>query len=337
MAGLILAGLGGLALVAWVLGWSASPGMPEAQVSPTPPAASQQAVTPLPGVESLGLDPRKVALGRRLFMDTRLSRDDTISCATCHRLDQAGVDGLPVSVGIQGRRSMMNTPTVLNSGFNFRQFWDGRAATLEEQVPGPIHNPVEMATTWPEVLAKLNRDGDYPAAFKAIWPQGMKAEYIQQALAEFERSLVTPHAPFDRFLGGEARALDAQARRGWDLFSSLGCIACHQGVNLGGNLFAHLGVMGDYFRDRGRAITKEDLGRYNVTGREGDRHVFKVPSLRNVARTAPYFHDGSVAELGDAVEAMARYQLGVHLADAERQDLVAFLHSLNGELPKGGP
>ena len=156
---------------------------------------------------------------------------------------------------------------------------------------------------------------------------------MQSAIAEFERSLITPDSPFDRYLKGDAQALDANARKGWDLFRNLGCIACHQGVNVGGNMYASLGVMGDYFADRGRPLVKSDMGRFNVTGREADRYRFKVPTLRNVARTGPYFHDGSVDKLEQAVESMARYQLGVELSATERDMLVAFLHALNGRLP----
>lgn len=297
--------------------------------------ATGQAITPIPA--ELKLDARKVALGRRLFHDTRLSRDDTVSCASCHLLDKAGMDGLPVAVGIKGQRGPVNTPTVLNSGFNFSQFWDGRASTLEEQVPGPVHNPLEMGTDWKAVIAKLEQDPEYPGAFRGIWPGDITASHIQIAIAEFERALITPDSPFDRYLRGEANALSTEARRGWDLFRNLGCIACHQGVNMGGNMYANLGVMGDFFIDRGLPETVADRGRFNVTGREEDRHVFKVPTLRNVERTAPYFHDGSIATLDQAVETMARYQLGIKLKAGERGDLVAFLGSLNGRLPETMP
>lgn len=297
----------------------------------TPPATDQP-ISPLPRV--LQLDARKVALGRRLFHDRRLSRDDTVSCASCHQTSLAGADARPLAVGIDGKTNTVNTPTVFNSGFNFSQFWDGRAASLEEQAAGPIHNPLEMASHWREVIAKLRRDADYPRAFGEIWADGITAGNIESALAEFERGLITPDAPFDRYLRGETRALSPLALRGWELFRELGCIACHQGVNVGGNMYANLGVMGDFFADRGKPVLKSDLGRYNVTGREEDRHMFKVPGLRNVERTGPYFHDGSIATLDEAVDTMARYQLGIRLAVEQRQALIAFLKSLNGDLPK---
>jgi cytochrome c peroxidase len=260
-----------------------------------------------------------------------------VSCASCHDLGLAGADGRPVAVGVAKQAGSVNSPTVLNSAFNFRQFWDGRAATLEEQAEGPVHNPLEMASNWPEVIRKLAADDRYVRAFKGLWRDGITGPNIQSAIAEFERSLVTPDSPFDRYLKGEAQALSAEGRKGWDLFRNLGCIACHQGVNMGGNMYANLGVMGDYFADRGRPLAKSDLGRYNITRREEDRHMFKVPSLRNVARTGPYFHDGAIADLDKAVEAMARYQLGVELKAADRRALVAFLHALDGRLPESGP
>ena len=324
---LFLTGLFGLA--GWQLRAPEEPGtdQPDSYASP----ATEQPITPIP--DSLALDARKVELGRRLFHDKRLSRDDTVSCASCHDLKMAGGDGQTVAVGVQRQMGTVNSPTVFNSAFNFSQFWDGRASTLEEQAQGPVHNPIEMASNWAEVIKKLSLDAQYVRDFQAIWPDGMKAVNIQSAIAEFERSLITPHSAFDRYLKGDSLALSPEARKGWDLFRNLGCIACHQGVNMGGNMYANLGVMGDYFADRGKPLEKSDLGRYNVTGREEDRHVFKVPTLRNIALTAPYFHDGSIEKLEQSVDAMARYQLGVELSEPDRAALVAFMQSLNGRLP----
>lgn len=297
--------------------------------------ATENPITPIP--DTINLDKNKVELGRRLFHEKRLSRDNSISCASCHDLKLAGVDARPVAVGVDSQAGTVNSPTVLNSGFNFSQFWDGRATTLEEQAEGPVHNPIEMASNWPEVIQKLSRDPQYVRAFQAIWPDGITAAHIQNAIAEFERSLITPNSPFDRYLKGDLQALGAEARKGWDLFRNLGCVACHQGVNMGGNMYATLGVMGDFFAERGKPHVKSDLGRFNVTNREEDRNKFKVPTLRNIARTAPYFHDGSITQLGQAVDTMARYQLGVELSDADRAALVAFLTALNGSLPKSQP
>jgi cytochrome c peroxidase len=297
--------------------------------------ATEQPITPIP--DALDLDSRKVDLGRRLFHDKRLSRDNTISCASCHDLKRAGIDANPVAVGVAKQMGTVNSPTVLNSGFNFSQFWDGRAATLEEQAEGPVHNPIEMASNWPEVIKKLSLDAQYVSDFKSLWPDGITALHIQNAIAEFERSLITPDSAFDRYLKGDTHALSAEARKGWDLFRNLGCVACHQGVNMGGNMYANLGIMGDYFADRGKPAGKSDMGRFNVTGREEDRHMFKVPTLRNIARTAPYFHDGSIVKLEQAVDAMARYQLGVELSVPDRDALVAFLLAQNGRMSEARP
>lgn len=275
-----------------------------------------------------GLDQAKVALGRQLFHDPRLSADDSISCASCHPLDRGGADGLPVSPGVGGALGSINAPSVLAAAHNFRQFWDGRAASLEEQAGGPITNPVEMASTWDQVLAKLLADNDFARSFALAYPAGLSPEAIRHALAEFERSLPAP-SRFDRWLLGDDSALTANELAGYRLFKKHGCSGCHQGRNVGGNLFQRFGVMAAYFA--GKTPSKADLGRFNITGREEDRHVFKVPSLRNVARTAPYFHDASATRLEEAVRVMGRYQLGMELPDSDIAQIVAFLGSLNSE------
>ncbi|MBF0622419.1 MAG: cytochrome-c peroxidase [Magnetococcales bacterium] len=287
---------------------------------------TQEPIRPLP--TKIVLNPAKVELGRQLFHDVRLSGDDTISCASCHSLTSAGVDNLVHSVGIRNQTGAVNAPTVFNSGYNFRQFWDGRAATLEEQAAGPIHNPIEMDASWARVLPKLRADADYVKAFSAHYSDGIQPKNIQDAIATFERSLIT-YSRFDRYLYGDTNAITEREKEGYRLFKSYGCIACHQGINIGGNLYQKLGFFGDFFADRG-SITKPDLGRYNVTEQESDRHRFKVPSLRNIARTEPYFHDGSIPDLQTAVAIMARYQLGRSIP-AEHVDLIiTFLHALNG-------
>jgi cytochrome c peroxidase len=300
-----------------------SPGFPAAVMTS---AFDREPIAPLPDYPDL--DPRKVALGEQLFHDTRLSADDTLSCASCHDMDKGGVDRVAHSRGIGGAAGNLNAPTVFNSGFNFRQFWDGRAASLEEQAAGPVHNPIEMGSSWPQVLDKLKRDKHYLAAFAELYPDGLQSHNIQDAIAAFERSLVTP-SRFDRFLRGERGALDAVEQAGYLLFKNYGCTACHQGVNVGGNMYQSLGIFGDFFADRGKDAP-EDQGRFNVTRREEDRHRFKVPSLRNVALTAPYFHDGSVAQLEEAIRIMGRYQLGRELGSDEVGRIAAFLKSLNG-------
>jgi cytochrome c peroxidase len=285
----------------------------------------------LPIVPIAGLDPSRVALGRRLFHDTRLSRDGSLSCASCHGLDSGGVDGRRFSVGIDGAVGGVNAPTVLNCALNFRQFWDGRAGTLEEQAAGPIQNPAEMGATWEQVIPALAADAGYAESFRQLYPgEGISAASVTSAIATFERSLTTGGSRFDRYLRGERGAINEDEEAGYHLFMSLGCISCHQGMNVGGNLYQRFGVMGDYFADRGNPTTA-DLGRYNVTHREADRNVFKVPGLRDVARTAPYFHDGSVRSLAKAVVTMARYQLGTKLSSQEIDQIVQFLGCLGGE------
>lgn len=277
-----------------------------------------QAILPIEPVA--GLDPLKVALGRQLFQDPLLSHDNSVSCASCHMLDRGGADGRRFSPGIGDAIGVINTPTVFNTTLNFRQFWDGRAMTLEEQIVGPIENPLEMGSSLAEVSAKLAADDTYVEAFQRIYPTGITAESVVDALATFERSLTTTDSRFDQFLRGDPQAISAEEKAGYDLFISLGCISCHQGANVGGNVYQRFGIMGDYFADRG-GMTTADLGRYHLTGQEEDRHVFKVPGLRTVALTPPYFHDGATLTLTGAVKIMARYQLGTELT-AEQVDLI---------------
>ena len=274
------------------------------------------------------LDP-EVILGRELFKDARLSRDNSVSCASCHDISMGGDDGLQSSIGIDRKRGLINTPTVLNSGHSLAQFWDGRSRTLEEQVSGPIHNPLEMDSNWEQVVSKLKKDRLLQKKFRAIYKDGVSEKNIAQAIAKYERQLTTYNAPFDRFLAGDENALNEIEKRGYALFSQLGCGSCHQGLNLGGNLFQYFGIMGNYFSDRGN-ITEVDFGRFNVTKREKDRYKFKVPSLRNIADTAPYFHDGSIDDLKEAVVIMAYYQLGRSLTEQQLEELVAFLKTLSG-------
>jgi cytochrome c peroxidase len=292
-------------------------------------AQSDEPIKPIP--TNLSLDAKKVALGERLFNDKRLSRDNSIACVSCHSLSKGGADGMTTATGIGGVKGPINTPTVLNSGFNFRQFWDGRAASLEEQAAGPVHNPKEMGSDWAQVLGKLTQDGALVEQMKQSYPDGVQAKNIQDAMAVYERSLTTPNARIDRYLRGDKTALSNDELRGYQLFKTYGCVACHQGVNVGGNMFQTFGVMGDYFAKRGNA-TEADLGRYNVTKRETDKHVFKVPSLRNVALTAPYFHDGSAKTLGEAVDVMFKFQLGRAASAQDKELIVKFLHTLSGEL-----
>jgi cytochrome c peroxidase len=289
---------------------------------------SNEPITPLP--LSLDLDHRKVALGEQLFNETRLSHDNTISCASCHSLTKGGTDQLAHSVGIGGQTGPINAPSVFNAGLNFVQFWDGRASTLEDQIDGPTHDPVEMGSSWSEIVDKLRGSPQYVSHFGTIYADGIQSANVRDAIATFERSLITPNSRFDRYLRGESNVLTSDELEGYRLFKDYGCSSCHQGANVGGNLFQKLGVLKDYFAKRGK-LSKADLGRFNVTNDEADRHVFRVPSLRNVALTAPYFHDGSAPRLEDAVTTMSIYQLGRPLTPSETDAIVRFLKTLSGE------
>jgi cytochrome c peroxidase len=258
-------------------------GLQAALAAPAAPAG--EAILPLP--QAARQDPAKVALGRRLFSDARLSGDKRQSCAACH--NPAAAQSQP---GARPRPGVPDAPTVFNAAFNFRQYWDGRAATLEQQAGSAIENPAEMAAHWADVLRTVEQDADYRRGFSAAFRDGVTRANIEQAIAAYERTLTTPGSRFDRYLRGDYGAISAAEREGYARFKQAGCVACHQGVNVGGNMYQQLGVM-EAYPDR------------DATGRR-----FKVPSLRNVASTAPYLHDGSAATLEQAIAIMFRYQLG---------------------------
>ena len=285
------------------------------------------AVQPLP--EKPDLDARKVALGDKLYHDKRLSKDNSLACAGCHALDKGGTDQSQFSKGVAGQMGGINAPTTFNAGFHFKQFWDGRAATLENQADGPPNNPIEMASNWPEIIGKLKQDAELTKEFTAVYPQGYSKETITEAIATFERTLLTP-SRFDKYMRGQTDAITAEEKRGYELFKSHECATCHVGKALGGQSFEKMGRKANYLADRGNR-TDADLGCYSVTKREDDRGKFKVPTLRNIAITFPYFHDGTVKELKQAVEYMAKYQLGKTLAAADTDAIVKFLQSLTGE------
>lgn len=256
------------------------------------------AIRPIPEYQIS--DPDLVSLGRELFNDKRLSKDNSISCASCHSLNNGGADGRNVPIGIKQQAGNINTPTVFNSSLNFRQYWDGRADNLNDQIDGPIENAAEMGSNWSDVLTALKQEPNYRKKFKQLFKDGITVNNVKTAIVEFEHTLVTPNSRFDQYLKGKEGAITTSELNGYNLFKEYGCISCHQGVAVGGNLFQKLGVMKDYFSDRGN-ITKSDYGRFNVTQQESDRFVFKVPSLRNVELTAPYFHDATAKTLEDAV------------------------------------
>lgn len=251
-----------------------------------------------------------------------------MACATCHDLARGGTDRLARSLREGGGETPVNTPTVLNASLHFRWFWDGEAGSLEEQLA--LSAEGEMGTDLEAIADRLRGVPEYADELERLYG-GVTPAAIQDALVTFERSLVTPGSRFDRYLHGDDSALSATEIEGYRLFKSRGCAACHQGAAVGGNMYQRLGVFGDYFADRGDVV-EADLGRYNLTGRDEDRYVFKVPSLRNVAQTPPYFHDGTAQTLDEAIRVMARYQLGRTLPGDEVAKIAAFLGSLTGEL-----
>ncbi len=294
-------------------------------------ACSEPAEEPIKPVPlSLHQDPQRVDIGRQLFGDTRLSANNRVSCASCHNLQRGGVDGLAHSIGFDGKQTGVNAPTVYNAALNFKQFWNGRADSLEAQVDLVIQNPVEMGSKWGDVEAKISQDLRYLKAFSVAYKDGVTKANIQNAIASFERTLITPNARFDKYLRGDNAAISDAEKLGYQKFKQFGCVACHQGVNVGGNMFQKFGVMGDYFSHRG-SLTEADLGRYLVTKQEDDKFVFKVPSLRNVALTAPYFHDASAKTLEEAIDVMFRYQLGRVGSKEDKASIARFLKTLTGE------
>jgi cytochrome c peroxidase len=296
---------------AWALVLVGALGCEKAAPPPAPlsavtmPEIPDEPLQPLPATPPL--DARRVALGARLFADKRLSKDGTVACASCHPLDHAGADGEEHSITAGGGLTGMNTPTVFNAAYSFRFNWTGPFESLEAELDAPLGKA--MKTDWPTVAQKVGGDGGYRAEFAAAFSDGVTIDNIKAALVAFERSLVTPNAPLDRFLRGESGALDAEAREGYALFKEYGCSTCHQGANIGGNMFQRFGLFGG----------------------ARDPRLFRVPSLRNVARTAPYFHDGSAATLEEAFAIMARAQLGRELPGRAVSRIASFLESLSGQ------
>jgi len=277
--------------------------------------------------------PEKVALGKKLYFDPRLSLSGVISCNTCHNLSTYGVDGVETALGHKFLTGGRNSPTVFNAGFQFRQFWDGRAKDLEEQAKGPILAPVEMAMPNPEiVISRLKTIKEYVNEFKKAFPndkEPVNYDNVAKAIAAFERTLVTP-SRFDEFLKGNTNALTKKEKEGLKLFMEKGCASCHQGVALGGTMYQKMGLVKPYPVE----LLGEDLGRYKETKKEEDKHVFKVPILRNITRTYPYFSTGKIWDIKEAVKIMGEYQLGINLTDEEIDKIVAFLDSLTGKIPE---
>jgi cytochrome c peroxidase len=284
----------------------------------------------------------KIELGRKLFFDTRLSKSNKISCNSCHNVLKAGDDGLPRSPGHEGKLGGRNSPTVWNSAFYSVLFWDGRAASLEEQAKGPIINPIEMGMVSHDVLIELiSKVPTYAKEFeKAFGPGKITLENMVKAIASYERTLITPNSPYDKFIQGDQKALNASARRGMKLVETVGCTTCHNGPMFSGpTMAAGQGFYQKFPLIPGSEYEKkyrfsEDLGRYTVTKNDADKNMWRVPTWRNVAITGPYFHNGTVAKLDEAVRVMAKTQLGKTLPENEVNDIVEFLKSLTGERPK---
>jgi cytochrome c peroxidase len=302
---------------------------------PKTPEKIQQAITQKRGDEPVKIikpakvaDPAMVELGKKLYFDPRLSKSGFISCNSCHNLSMGGSDNLKTSIGHKWSQGPINAPTVLNSGMNIAQFWDGRAKDLKEQAGGPIANPGEMGYTHELAVAELQSIPGYVDEFKAVFgTDKIDIDKVTKAIAAFEETLVTPNAPFDEWLAGDDNAITKEELEGYELFKSSGCTACHNGEALGGNSFQKMGVVEPY------KTTNPAEGREAVTGKDADRFNFKVPTLRNVELTYPYFHDGAAQTLGQAVDVMGKIQLGKAFSPEENAKIVAFLKTLTGEQP----
>jgi cytochrome c peroxidase len=287
---------------------------------------------PLPEAVSSPDNPiteEKIALGRMLYYEPRLSKSQELSCNSCHILDKYGVDGQPTSDGHKGKRGTRNSPTVYNAAGHFAQFWDGRARDVEEQAKGPVTNPIEMAMPSPKQIgAVLKSIPEYVEAFKKAFPgenDPINYENMAKAIGVFERKLMTP-SRWDKFLGGDTQALSNEEKAGFNLFMETGCQACHAGAYLGGNLYQKLGTVKPW-------PDASDPGREAVTKNEADRMLFKVPGLRNIAETKPYYHNGTVETLEDAISRMAEYQLGKTLAQKQVASMVTWMKTLSGDIP----
>jgi len=285
---------------------------------------ANEPITPIP--LKIDINIKKADLGKELFFDISLSRTNTISCSSCHSLDKGGVDNRKLSIGVDERIGNINTPTVFNSRYNFVQLWSGKAKDLKEQVYEPITNPLEMDMNLEELIEKLKKSA-YLKKFNNIYKDGITKDNLADAIAEYEKSLITPNAPFDKYLRGDENAISKDAKNGYRLFKEQGCIACHHGINIGGNLYARFGVL-----RKTEDLKSNSKGRFEVTNDKRDEYFFKVPTLRNIELTYPYLHDGRIDNLEDAVKLMSNYQLGRTLTQEEIDDIVEFLKSLTGQL-----
>lgn len=273
--------------------------------------------------------PEKVELGKKLYFETRLSMSGIINCNSCHHLALGGADNLKTAIGHRWQAGPVNSPTVYNSSLAIAQFWDGRAADLKEQAAGPIEAGVEMAMPHTLAVDVIQSIPGYVEKFKLIYgTDSIGMDHITDAIAEFEKTLVTPNSRFDLWLKGDDKAITKTEREGYELFKNSGCVACHNGPAAGGTSFQKMGLLEPY------PTTSPALGRAGVTGKDAERFMFKVPTLRNVELTYPYFHDGEASTLAEAVDIMGRLQLGRQYSAEEIDKIVAFLKTLTGERPQ---
>ncbi len=290
-------------------------------------ASAAEPIQPVRPVQDVNL--AQVELGKKLYFDPRLSRSGFISCNSCHNLSLGGTDNLKTSIGHNWQQGPINAPTVLNSSLNVAQFWDGRAKDLQEQAGGPIENPKEMAFSHTLTVEVLQSIPEYRIEFRQVFGvDEITIEEVTEAIAEFERTLVTPNSRFDFWLLGDSDAISAEELAGYELFKTSGCAACHNGEAVGGTSFQKMGIIEPY------QTTNPAVGRAAVTGKDADRFMFKVPTLRNVELTYPYFHDGEAETLTEAVDIMGRLQLGRKYSPEENAQIVAFLKTLTGEQPQ---
>lgn len=282
-------------------------------------------ITPIP--LNVNYDKDKAELGKKLFFDPTLSKDNTVACSSCHTLPGSGANNISFSLGANKVEGKLNSPTVLNSAYNFRQFWNGKSKNLKEQALEPITDPLKMASKLKDVIKKL-KGSKYRREFIKIYKDGVTQDNLADAIAEFEKALITPNSKFDKYLRGDDNAISKQEKRGYKAFKDLGCVNCHNGINVGGNMYQTIGIIEPYKQ------LKEVNGRYDITKRQRDKNVFKVPSLRNIELTKPYFHDGQISTLKEAIEQMQILQLGIKPNKDDTKDIKAFLITLTGETPK---
>ena len=293
------------------------------------PQRANEPLQPLPA--SMKTNPGKVALGKTLFNDKRLSGDNTVACVTCHALEKGGTDNARFASGVREQKGDINAPTVFNAAFNIRQFWNGRAADLQEQAGGPPFNPIEMdSKDWNQVIDKLKGDAELTAAFTAVYADGWSGDNITDAIAEYEKTLITPDSRFDRWLKGDDTAITPIEASGYERFKMYRCASCHVGKNVGGQSFEYMDLKRDYFADRGQPLGSDE-GLKGFTNKTDDLRRFKVPTLRNVELTAPYLHDGMPVTLDDTVRIMGVYLSGMDIPQGDRDLIVAFLRTLTGK------